>query len=73
MNRVKASRHTCVVQFQETYMSTVGLDFKIRTVEVGDKLVKLQMARRQTPGALHRIAMQLHVCAELRIALGPKE
>ena len=30
-------------EFQETYMSTVGLDFKIRTVEIDDKLIKLQM------------------------------
>ena len=30
-------------EFQETYMSTVGLDFKIRTVEIDGKLVKLQM------------------------------
>ena len=30
-------------EFQETYMSTVGLDFKIRTVEIDGKLIKLQM------------------------------
>jgi Ras-related protein Rab-1A len=30
-------------EFQETYMSTVGLDFKIRTVEIEGKLIKLQM------------------------------
>ena len=30
-------------EFQETYMSTVGLDFKIRTVEIDDKLIKLQL------------------------------
>ena len=30
-------------QFEESYMTTVGLDFKIRTVEVDGKVVKLQM------------------------------
>lgn len=30
-------------EFQETYMSTVGLDFKIRTVEIDGKTIKLQM------------------------------
>jgi|EP01049_Picozoa_sp_SAG25_P015150 Ras-related protein Rab-1A len=30
-------------EFQETYMSTVGLDFKIRTVEIDGKMIKLQM------------------------------
>ena len=30
-------------EFQDTYMSTVGLDFKIRTIEIDGKLVKLQM------------------------------
>ena len=29
-------------ELQETYMSTVGLDFTIRTVEIDGKLVKLQ-------------------------------
>ena len=30
-------------QFEDSYMTTVGLDFKIRTVEVDGKVVKLQM------------------------------
>lgn len=29
--------------FSETYLSTIGVDFKIKTITVGDKVVKLQI------------------------------
>ena len=32
----------CDDAFTESYISTIGVDFKIRTLEVGDKFIKLQ-------------------------------
>ena len=29
--------------FNETHLATIGVDFRFRTMEVGDKIVKLQI------------------------------
>jgi len=33
-------------QWQESYISTIGVDFKIRTIELEGKTVKLQIVSR---------------------------
>src|SRR5271154_3229460 len=33
----------CDHEFSESYISTIGVDFKIKTIQVNDKLIKLQI------------------------------
>lgn len=35
--------------YTESYISTIGVDFKIRTIELEGKTVKLQIVRRLSP------------------------
>ena len=32
-------------EFTESFISTIGVDFRFRTVKIGDKTVKLQIVR----------------------------
>ena len=36
--------------FTESYISTIGVDFKLRTLPVGNQLVKLQVVREGVCG-----------------------
>ena len=35
--------------FTESHMTTIGVDFRFRTIKVGDKTVKLQIVSRLLP------------------------
>jgi GTPase SAR1 family protein len=37
--------------YTESYISTIGVDFKIRTIELDGKTIKLQIVRSLTPDA----------------------
>lgn len=39
--------------YTESYISTIGVDFKIRTIELDGKTVKLQIVSAITAGAVH--------------------
>ena len=38
--------------YTESYISTIGVDFKIRTIELDGKTVKLQIVGRELPERL---------------------
>jgi len=42
--------------YQESYISTIGVDFKIKTIELDGKVIKLQVSRRGPEPARPRAA-----------------
>ena len=44
--------------FTDSYLSTIGVDFKIRTIELEGKTVKLQIVRRSIPSLVSHLPWQ---------------
>ena len=44
--------------YTESYISTIGVDFKIRTIELEGKTVKLQIVRRSIPSLVSHLPWQ---------------
>jgi hypothetical protein len=43
------TRYSADDTYTESYISTIGVDFKIRTVELDGKTIKLQIVRAPAP------------------------
>ena len=48
--------------YTESYISTIGVDFKIRTIEIEGKTVKLQIVRRPILASAPLYILHPHRC-----------
>ena len=55
-------------KWTDSYISTIGVDFKIRTIELDQKTIKLQIVRRASPT---RAAQRATLCSPLLCSARP--